>query len=111
MKKGAWIVNTARGALCVAEDMAAALESGHIRGYGGDVWNVQPSPASHCWRTMKANQGRGGNAMTAHISGTSLDAQARYAKGTIEILDNWVNKKAQVPANIIVENGDYATKA
>lgn len=40
MKKGSWIVNTARGALVVAEDMAAALESGHIRGYGGDVWNV-----------------------------------------------------------------------
>lgn len=41
MKKGAWIVNTARGALCVAEDVAAALESGHIAGYAGDVWNQQ----------------------------------------------------------------------
>lgn len=38
MKPGAWIVNTARGALCVAQDIADALESGHIAGYGGDVW-------------------------------------------------------------------------
>ena len=34
----------ARGALCVAEDIAAALESGHIAGYAGDVWNQQPAP-------------------------------------------------------------------
>lgn len=39
------------------------------------------------------------------------DAQIRYADGAISILDNWLNGKAQVPANVIVENGDYATKA
>ena len=39
------------------------------------------------------------------------DAQIRYANGAISILDNWLNGKAQVPANVIVENGDYATKA
>lgn len=41
MKKGAWIVNTARGAICVAEDVAEAVKSGHIAGYAGDVWNHQ----------------------------------------------------------------------
>ena len=30
------VVNTARGALCVAEDVAEALKSGQINGYGGD---------------------------------------------------------------------------
>jgi formate dehydrogenase len=39
------------------------------------------------------------------------DAQIRYANGAISILDNWLNGKAQLPANVIVENGDYATKA
>lgn len=53
MKKGAWIVNTARGALAVKEDVAAALESGHIAGYAGDVWEVQPAPVDHPWRKMK----------------------------------------------------------
>jgi formate dehydrogenase len=110
LKKGAWIVNTARGALCVAEDVAAALESGHIAGYAGDVWNVQPAPKDHPWRSMKGPNGNG-NGMVAHYSGTTLDAQARYATGTLEILENWDTNKPQTPANIIVENGDYATKS
>lgn len=38
MKKGAWLVNTARGAICVAQDVADALKSGQLAGYGGDVW-------------------------------------------------------------------------
>ncbi|KAL8291239.1 hypothetical protein RQP46_002217 [Phenoliferia psychrophenolica] len=110
LKKGAWIVNTARGALCVAEDVAAALESGHIAGYAGDVWNQQPAPKDHCWRTMKGPAGNG-NGMVAHYSGTTLDAQARYANGTLAILENWTTGKAQTPADVIVANGEYATKA
>lgn len=110
MKKGTWLVNTARGALCVAQDVADAVASGHLAGYSGDVWDVQPSPADHCWRSMKGPNGNG-NGMVPHYSGSTLDAQARYAKGTIEILDNWYYKKAQIPANIIVENGEYATKS
>lgn len=30
------------GAICVAQDVADAVSSGHIRGYGGDVWEQQP---------------------------------------------------------------------
>lgn len=44
MKKGAWIVNTARGAIVNAKDIKAALESGQILGYGGDVTDQQPPP-------------------------------------------------------------------
>lgn len=40
----------------------------------GDVWNVQPAPVDHPWRTMKNPLG-GGNGMTPHYSGTTLDAQ------------------------------------
>ena len=55
--------------------------------------------------------GIGGNAMTPHISGTSIDAQERYAAGVKEILSNYFSGKPQTPANVIVEGGDYATKA
>ncbi|BGP25532.1 formate dehydrogenase [Rhodotorula toruloides] len=109
MKKGAWIVNTARGAICVAEDVAEAVNSGHIAGYGGDVWPKQPAPADHPWRKMKNPFSKGGNACVAHYSGTTLDAQKRYADGAIDILDRWRNGKAQEPANLIVENGQYST--
>jgi formate dehydrogenase len=53
----------------------------------------------------------GGNAMTAHISGSSLDSQKRYSEGTKEILRRWIADEKQDAANVIVTEGDYATKA
>ena len=111
MKKNSYLVNTARGAICVKEDVAAALESGHLAGYGGDVWFPQPAPADHPWRSMRNKYG-GGNAMTPHVSGTSLDAQARYAQGVKNILESYFSGKHDYrPQDVIVIDGDYATKA
>ncbi|CAL1707318.1 unnamed protein product [Somion occarium] len=109
-KKGAWLVNTARGAICDKDAVAAAVKSGQLNGYAGDVWNVQPAPKDHPWRTMKNPLG-GGNGMVPHYSGTTLDAQARYAAGTKSILENYFKSSPQEPQNIIVEGGKYATKA
>lgn len=111
MKDGAYLVNTARGAICVAEDVAEAVKSGKLTGYGGDVWYPQPAPADHPWRKM-VNPYGGGNAMTPHVSGTSLDAQQRYADGVKSILDTYFSgKKDFRPQDLIVIDGDYATKA
>ncbi|EOQ99987.1 putative formate dehydrogenase [Wallemia ichthyophaga EXF-994] len=110
MKPGSWLINTARGAICDAAAVKRAMASGHINGYGGDVWDTQPAPADHPLRSAFNTMG-GGNAMTAHISGTSLDSQERYANGVKEILDNYFNKKEQNPANLIVTDGQYASKA
>jgi formate dehydrogenase len=74
MKKGSWLVNTARGAIVVKEDVAQALKDGHLRGYGGDVWFPQPAPKDHPLRYAQ-NPWGGGNAMVPHMSGTSIDAQ------------------------------------
>lgn len=111
MKDGAWLVNTARGALVVKEDVAEALKSGKLRGYGGDVWFPQPAPKDHPLRYAK-NPFGGGNAMVAHMSGTSLDAQRRYADGTKSILQSYLSGKLDYrPQDLIVHQGDYATKA
>lgn len=104
--QGAWLVNTARGAICDKDAVAAALKSGQIRGYAGDVWNVQPAPKDHIWRTMKNALG-GGNGMVPHYSGTTLDAQSRYANGTKSILENYLTGKPQEPQNIIVGLGMF----
>ncbi|TLD23920.1 hypothetical protein PspLS_06664 [Pyricularia sp. CBS 133598] len=111
MKKGSWLVNTARGAIVVKEDVADALASGHLRGYGGDVWFPQPAPKDHPLRYAK-NPFGGGNAMVPHMSGTSLDAQKRYADGTKAILESYLSGKLDYrPQDLIVHAGDYATKA
>jgi len=81
MKRGAYIVNTARGKICDREAIVRALESGQLAGYAGDVWFPQPPPQDHPWRSMPRH------AMTPHISGTSLSAQFRYAQGVREILE------------------------
>jgi formate dehydrogenase len=39
-EKGAWLVNTARGAICDKDTIAEAVKSGQLRGYAGDVWSV-----------------------------------------------------------------------
>ena len=79
MKRGAYLVNTARGKICNRDAIARALESGQLAGYAGDVWFPQPAPKDHPWRSMPHH------GMTPHISGSSLSAQARYAAGTREI--------------------------
>merc|ERR1719300_1093880 len=89
MKRGAYIVNTARGKICDRDAIARALESGQLAGYAGDVWFPQPPPRDHPWRDMP-NQ-----AMTPHVSGTTLSAQARSAAGVREILENYFDGKDQ----------------
>ena len=108
---GAWLVNTARGAIVVKEDVAEALKSGQLNGYGGDVWFPQPAPKDHPLRYAK-NPWGGGNAMVPHMSGTSIDAQERYAAGTKAILDSYFSGREDYrPEDLIVHKGDYATKA
>jgi formate dehydrogenase len=110
-KPGSLLVNTARGAITVAEDVAAAVESGQLRGYGGDVWFPQPAPKDHPWRSF-TNQYGGGNALTPHVSGANLDAQARYSEGVKNILTSYFSGKFDYrPQDIILLNGQYGTKA
>jgi formate dehydrogenase len=63
MRRGAYIVNTARGKIAGRDAIVRALESGQIAGYAGDVWFPQPAPTDHPWRTMPHH------GMTPHISG------------------------------------------
>jgi formate dehydrogenase len=102
MKRGSYIVNTARAELCDRDAIVRALESGQLAGYAGDVWFPQPPPKDHPWRTMPHH------AMTPHVSGTTLSAQARYAAGTREILECWFSDKPIRDEYLIVEGGKLA---
>jgi formate dehydrogenase len=102
MKRGAYLVNTARGKICNRDDIVAALRSGQLAGYAGDVWFPQPAPKDHPWRSMPHH------GMTPHISGTSLAAQTRYAAGTREILECWFDKRPIRDEYLIVDGGKLA---
>jgi formate dehydrogenase len=102
MKRGAYLVNTARGKIVDRDAVVAALESGQLAGYAGDVWFPQPAPGDHPWRTMP-HEG-----MTPHISGTTLSAQARYAAGTREILECFFEGRPIRDEYLIVQGGHLA---
>ncbi|MCI0784210.1 MAG: NAD-dependent formate dehydrogenase [Chloroflexi bacterium] len=102
MKRGAFLVNTARGKICDRDAVARGLESGQLAGYAGDVWFPQPAPQDHPWRTMPHH------GMTPHVSGTSLSAQARYAAGTREILECFFDGRPMREEYLIVDGGKLA---
>lgn len=102
MKRGAYLINTARGKICSRDAIERASISGQLAGYAGDVWFPQPVPNDHPWRSMP-NHG-----MTPHVSGTSLSAQARYAAGTREILECWLEGRPIRDEYLIVEQGMLA---
>ncbi|KAM0958115.1 hypothetical protein EV1_023203 [Malus domestica] len=99
-KKGVLIVNNARGAIMDTQAVVDACSSGHIAGYSGDVWNPQPAPKDHPWRYMP------NHAMTPHISGTTIDAQLRYAAGTKDMLDRYF-KGEEFPAQNYIVKDDF----
>ena len=102
MKRGAYLINTARGKICDRDAVVRACESGQLAGYAGDVWFPQPAPRDHPWRTMPHH------GMTPHTSGTSLSAQARYAAGTREILECCFEGAPIREEYLIVDGGKLA---
>ncbi len=102
MKRGAYLINTARGKIADRDAIVRALKSGRLAGYAGDVWFPQPAPRDHPWRTMPHH------GMTPHISGTSLSAQTRYAAGVREILECYFDGRPIRDEYLIVAEGKLA---
>jgi formate dehydrogenase len=102
MKRGSYLINTARGKICDRDAVARACESGQLAGYAGDVWFPQPAPRDHPWRSMPHH------GMTPHVSGTSLSAQARYAAGAREILECYFDGRPIREEYLIVDGGGLA---
>jgi len=102
MKRGAYLVNTARAKLVDRDAIVKALESGQLAGYAGDVWYPQPAPKDHPWRTMP-HEG-----MTPHTSGSTLSAQARYSAGTREILECFYSGRPIREEYLIAQEGHLA---
>jgi formate dehydrogenase len=99
MKKGAYLVNTARGKIVDTTALVEALEVGHLAGYAGDVWYPQPAAKDHPWRSMP------NHAMVPHYSGTTLEAQARYSNGIRDCLSRFLENRPLEQQYLIVDDG------
>ena len=81
MKDGAYLINTARGALVDEEALCDALDSGKLAGAGLDVYNEEPSKNERLLHHPKVS-------MTPHIGGTTKEAQDRIGEEIVEIITN-----------------------
>jgi len=79
--------------------LVEALEKGHLAGYAGDVWFPEPAPKDHPWRHMP------NHAMVPHYSGTTLEAQSRYAEGVKRSLTRYMRALPIEAEFLIVDNG------
>jgi glyoxylate/hydroxypyruvate reductase A len=65
LPKGAYLINMARGAHVVDDDLLAALDSGQLSGAALDVFNVEPLPKDHpFWSHPKVY-------VTPHVAGST----------------------------------------
>jgi phosphoglycerate dehydrogenase-like enzyme len=52
MKRDAYLINTSRGPIVVEADLITTLRSGRIAGAGIDVFDIEPPPSDHPFRSM-----------------------------------------------------------
>ena len=84
MQPGAILVNTARGALIDEAALIEALQSGHIRHAGLDVFAAEPLPPEHPLARM-ANV-----TLTAHAAFRTLEASMTLLRRAIDIVKTLV---------------------
>jgi D-3-phosphoglycerate dehydrogenase len=80
MKKGAILINTARGALVDEAALIEALKSGHIRAAGLDVFHAEPLKADHPLAAMP------NVTLSAHAAFRTLEASETLLRRAIDIV-------------------------
>ena len=83
MKRGAWLINAARGRVVVDRDLIAALNAKQLGGAILDVWTGEPVVSEDLLRVATL--------LTPHIAGYSTGAHRRAAQRIAEELSNWVH--------------------
>ncbi len=94
MKKGAYLINTARGGLINEADVAAACRSGQLGGYGADVIAQEPPPADHPFGYID------NIIITPHVGSRTFESVERQAlRATLNIVNYLRGDSDYVQAN------------
>jgi phosphoglycerate dehydrogenase-like enzyme len=85
MKPGSYLINTSRGPIVVEADLLAALREGRIAGAGIDVYDEEPPPADHPFRTMD------NVTVTPHLGYVTREALTAFYVDTLEAVVAFAN--------------------
>ena len=92
MKRGAMLVNTARGALVDADALIEAVEGKHLMGAAMDVFEKEPLPSGHPYG------GPQDILLSPHIAGSTEEALERTAVETAsQVVDVLEGRKPDIP--------------
>ncbi len=89
MKSGSHLVNAARGGLVDYDAVAAALESGQLRGAAFDVFPEEPVDFSH--RLFELARAGHDLVLTPHIAGASVQTAQRAADGVADEVRRYIS--------------------
>ena len=94
MKKGAYLINTARGGLVVEADIAEACKSGQLGGYAADVLDKEPPAPDHPFREID------NIIVTPHVGSRTFESVERQAMRAVMNLVNFLKgDKDYIQAN------------
>jgi phosphoglycerate dehydrogenase-like enzyme len=85
MKPTAWLINTSRGPIVEEHALITALENKHIAGAAIDVFDIEPLPASHPFRTLD-------NVLaTPHLGYVSEGLYKTFYEDTVSNIRTWLD--------------------
>ncbi|SDG56788.1 phosphoglycerate dehydrogenase [Roseospirillum parvum] len=101
MKPGGILINAARGDVVDIDALAAALDSGHLKGAAVDVFPKEPGSADEEFQSPL--RGRDQVILTPHVGGSTIEAQANIGTEVAEKLTQYSDVGSTVGAVNMVE--------
>ncbi len=92
MKPGGMLINTSRGGLVVEQDLAEALDSGHLAGAAVDVVSQEPIRAENPLLTAR------NCLITPHVAWATREARRRLLEATVANVTAFLEGR---PSNVV----------